>query len=103
MAGAFHCDSEFGGGKGLFHQAMAVAVKVQHAFAPQGKAAFSAAFGIKLDQLQMVSSQAGEKRKIVLLRHRVRHRYEQLIFNFFEGQTMGVVGCFGSAEIKLWK
>ena len=75
-----------------FHQAMTVAVKVQHAGAPQREAGRGIPLWVEPDQLQLVSSEVGDERDEMILCHRVVDGNEQLILHPLHGQLVVLVG-----------
>ena len=90
-----------GGGAEIrgFHEAVAVAVKVQHSRAPHGEAGRGVALGVKLDQLQLVARQVGEKRDGMVLRHGVVEGDEKLVLYPLNGQLMVLVGVLSLGDI----
>ena len=75
-----------------FHQAMTVAVEVEHPGAPQREAGGGIALRVQLDQLELIAREVGDERDEVVFCHGVMERDKKLVLHPFDGQLVVLVG-----------
>ena len=78
----------------LLHQAVAVAVKVEHTLAAKWETTGCIALGIELDELELIAREIGDEGDIMFLRHGVVDGDEELVFDPFDGELVIFVGVF---------
>ena len=83
-----------------FHQAVAVAVKIEHPGAPQREPAAGFALRVELDELELVAGEIGDEGDEVALLHGVVQGNEKFIFHPFNGQLVLLVGIIGLRDIQ---
>ena len=82
-----------------FHQAVAVAVEVEHPGAPQREAGGGIALRVQLDQLELIARQVGDERDEVVFCHGVMERDKKLVLHPLDGQLVVLVGVLGVGDI----
>ena len=83
-----------------FHQAVAVAVEVEHPGPCQLEAAAGIALRVKFDQLQFVAGEAGNEGNVVVFGHGVVDGDEKLIFHPLQRQLMVFVGVVRLRDVQ---
>ena len=91
-----------GGGAEIrgFHQAVAVAVEVEHPRATQREPAARLALRVQLDELELVAGEVGDEGDEVVLFHRVMEGDEDLILYPLHGQLVVFVGGVGVGDVQ---
>ena len=75
-----------------FHQSVFIAVNIQISTATKLKSCFGVAFRVELNKLDSVAGYIGGKGDVVFFAHRMRCSEEVLILNFFNNNTVLLVG-----------
>ena len=91
-----------GGGAEIrgFHQAVAVAVEVEHPCAMQREPAARLALRVQLDEMELVAGEVGDEGDEVILFHRVMEGDEEFILYPLHGQLVVFVGGVGVGDVQ---